>query len=104
MSFFNRIISFIHKNDKIQVNSVEALKLQVFDNELNELLKQDRFIARSDYSPIVKSYADLFEQMKVLNTSGTLGYFCKDKGMQQKKVISFLSVYGDLLNVEGLIS
>ena len=75
-----------------------------FKRKVNELLSHDAFIARSDYKPIVENFSDLYSQFNTLRLTGTLAYFCKEKGIELQRAEHFLSMYEDFLNKDGSVA
>lgn len=103
MSIFSRL--FIKKKKDIsETNSdlpQEHLRLIDYENQMNDLLSKDVFIARSDLRKYIAEYSDFYSQFKSLQTTGTLSYFCRDKKIATERFEKFLSSYEDLQNEEG---
>lgn len=79
----------------------EAGCLNAFGLELRDILSCDRFVARSDYRPLVDGYADLYAQFDVLRRTQMLQYFCRDSGISVEDAEGFLSAYEDLSDDSG---
>lgn len=79
----------------------EAGCLNAFGLELQDILSCDRFVARSDYKPLVDGYADLYAQFDVLRRTQMLQYFCRDSGISVEDAEGFLSAYEDLSDGSG---
>ena len=69
-----------------------------FEQALNSLLKQDKYIARSDYKDLRDNNSYIFSHFKVLRDSKTLSFYCREHGIEEERIIHFLSNYEDLLN------
>ena len=80
--------------------TAELDSLCKFEEKLNDLLKKDIYIARSDYKKLRDDNASIFSHFKVLLDSRTLNYYCQEHGIDNKRITQFLSNYEDLLNEE----
>ena len=78
--------------------TTELDRLCQFENAFNDLLKQDIYIARSDFKILRDEYACIFSHFKVLRDSKTLRYYCQEYNFEEKRIIQFLLHYEDLLN------
>ena len=86
-----------HKRSEV-VMTAELECLCQFEKKLNDLLEQDIYIARSDYKDLRDENASIFSHFKILQDSKTLNYYCQEHGIEEKRIIRFLSNYEDLLN------
>ncbi len=100
-NFFSRLFNLGKANKSGFVMTVELECLCKFEIALNDLLKQDIYIARSDYKDLCEENAKIFSYFKVLKDSKTLNYYCKEHGIEEERIIHFLSNYEDLLNDDG---
>lgn len=80
------------------VMTAELERLCQFENVLNDLLEQDTYIARSDYKDLRDENASIFSHFKVLQDSKMLNYYCQEHGIDDERIVNFLSNYEDLLN------
>ena len=80
------------------VMTVELERLCQFEDALNDLLEQDIYIARSDYKDLRDENASIFSHFKVLQDSKMLNYYCQEHGIDDERIVNFLSNYEDLLN------
>lgn len=71
--------------EKVTTNEF-GLKLFELKNFITELLKEDRYIAKSDYCNRIKGYDAVVEFFTVLNKSGMLNSFCKKNGISLSEV------------------
>ena len=97
-NFFRKLFS-IGKTKKSRVVMTTELEcLCQFEHALNSLLKQDKYIARSDYKDLRDKNSYIFSHFKVLRDSKTLSFYCQEHGVEEERIIHFLSNYEDLLN------
>ncbi len=80
------------------VMTAELERLCQFEDALNDLLEQDIYIARSDYKDLRDENANIFSHFKVLQDSKMLNYYCQEHGIDDERIVNFLSNYEDLLN------
>ena len=83
------------------VTTTELECLCQFEHALNCLLKQDKYIARSDYKDLRDKNSHIFFHFKVLRDSKTLVFYCQEHGIEEERIIHFLSNYEDLINDDG---
>lgn len=100
-NFFRRLFN-LGKSEKsgVRINA-ELERLCQFETTLNNLLKQDIYIARSGYKQLRDENSDIFSHFKVLRDSKMLAYYCQENDFEQERIIRFLSNYEDLLNNDG---
>ena len=100
MSIFSKLFKKRQKtvSDADHIESNEQARLMEFEHQMNELLSKDVFIAQSDFNKNIVEYADFYAQLKLLQSTETLSYFCRDRGIAIKRVEHFLSFYEDLQN------
>lgn len=70
------------------------------------LLNEDRYIARSDYRPIVEEYNETKIFFKNLQDSNLLGMYCEKNGLEEERIIKALVLFKELENLKkspGLI-
>ena len=72
-----------------------------FENALNDLLNKDKYIARSDYKDLRDKNSYIYSHFKVLRDSKTLGFYSQEHGIEEERIIHFLSNYEDLLNYDS---
>lgn len=104
MSLLSRI--FGEKRKSADSPSVEATitpefqRLLDFGKALNRLLKEDKFIARSDYNPITEGYKDTRFFFENLFNSGLLSLYCEKNGLDEKRIKKALTLFKDLDNLK----
>lgn len=97
MSFFSKI--FDRKKACIHstvFDSPEVQSLFKFEQQMDTLLGQDRFIAGSDYAYIRQDFEPLYNTFDKLRSTETLSYFCQNKGVMESRIIKFLVRYSAL--------
>ncbi|MBO4598604.1 MAG: UvrD-helicase domain-containing protein [Bacteroidaceae bacterium] len=95
---FSKLFNFGKTKKSAVIMTAELERLCQFENALNNLLEKDIYIARSDYMYFRDENADIFSHFKVLRDSKTLYYYCQEHGVEEERIICFLSNYEDLLN------
>ena len=104
MSFLSRIFGTKHETtEKSSVNSAstpEFNRLLAFGGALMRLLNEDRFIARSDYKPIVEEYADIKTFFLNLQASNLLGMYCEKNGLDEERIKKALTLFKELENLK----
>ncbi len=101
MSIFSWIFGNKSKTDEELNTSAEHFALLAFENDMDDLLNADKYIARRDYVSILKNYNELYEQLHTLRKSKTLAYFCDTNAINIQRVEDFLNTFEDLRSKEG---
>lgn len=78
----------------------EFQRLLDFGRSLQSLLNEDRFIARSDYKPIVDNFADIKAFFQNLQTSNLLGLYCDKNGLDVERIENALALFKELENLK----
>lgn len=99
MSFFTKLFNRV--SYKKESDIPELRKLKEFEVYLDSLLSLDQFLARSDYKFLIESFNDLFETFDKLSKTETLNYYCKEKGINTKRLQHFIDSYKDIANTQG---
>ena len=86
MSFWDKFFKRRKEVAKDETPSMELTSLAAFEGRVDELLSRDEFVARSDYKPVVGEYARLYSQLNTLRKTGTLPYFCNEKGIPLQRM------------------
>lgn len=71
-----------------------------FGRALQSLLKEDRYIARSDYKPIVDAYADIKSFFLNLQASNLLSLYCEQNGLEEDRIKKALALFRELENLK----
>ncbi len=107
MSFLKRIISFrrtasqeLPKVGEAAPSTPEYSSVKGFAQLLDNLLSEDRFLARSDYRSLVEGYADLASFFHSQKEAKTLKYYCSTNGIPTVAVEEFVRKYSDLSRTE----
>lgn len=72
----------------------------VFNNKIEELLKQDSFIARSDYKNLITEYEELYNSLLPIYNNGLLNDFSKKYKINIKQINRFTSLYKEIQNLK----
>ena len=71
-----------------------------FNDEFQELLYADRYIARSDYIPLLRRYKDIHTFFDNAKKADTLSYYCKKNRIAEKEIDKFLARYEDIVDLK----
>jgi DNA helicase-4 len=100
MSLLSRIYgdksSATEKTSVTPVSSPQFERLLSFGGALQRLLKEDRYIARSDYRPIIEEYAEVEDFFLNLQTSDLLSMYCEKHGLDAKRIEKALALFQEL--------
>lgn len=101
MSIFSRIFSNRRKISKSSAAlTAECEKLLEFNRAYNQLLSNDKFLARSDYKHLLTDeYNELDGFFSNQQTAKTLDYYCSINGIDFSDIECFLQNYLDLSNL-----
>ena len=80
-----------NKSSATPASTPEFDRLLAFGSALMRLLKEDRYIARSDYKPIVEEYADVRTFFLNLQASGLLSMYCEKNDLDGDRINKALS-------------
>ena len=104
MSLLSRILSDKQTQADKQSQSFpvspEFERLLDFGRELQHLLNEDKYIARSDYRPIVEAYSDIKAFFLNLQTSDLLGMYCEKHNLDENRIKKALTLFKDLENLK----
>ena len=112
MSFLSRIFSDKGKKSQETPQKTEPIiavptsptseyaSLLQFTHRRNELLLDDKYLARSDYRCLIDDYADTNTFFTNLKTAKTLSYYCSANGIDRASVEAFLRNYADLADLK----
>ena len=78
----------------------EFESLLAFGGALQRLLKEDRYIARSDYKPIVEEYQKTKFFFENLQASNLLPMYCQTNGLEEKRIKKALALFNELENLK----
>ncbi|MFV0466374.1 MAG: UvrD-helicase domain-containing protein [Lachnospiraceae bacterium] len=99
MDFFSRIVSFrekfIGKKITTELNP-ECQMILDLGNQIQTLLNNNRYIAKSEYTDLVSSKKETVDFFKVLLNSKMLKGFCAQNGILEKNVIDTMDLYDHL--------
>ena len=104
MSFLSRIFGIkpeaTEKSSATPASTPEFDRLLAFGSALMRLLNDDRYIARSDYKPIVEEYADTKRFFLNLQNSDLLGMYCEKNGLNEERIMKALALFKELENLK----
>ena len=90
MSLLSRIFGTKSESSEIssiaQATTPEFESLLAFGGALMRLLNEDRYIARSDYKPIVEEYQKTRFFFENLQASNLLSMYCQTNGLDEKRI------------------
>lgn len=89
----------IGQGPAVEVVSPECKKLIALQQQMNLLLSDDRYIARSEYSRMLLEAKTAIEYFGVLKTSGMLNTFCENNGMVVSEIEATLTAYDNFYNL-----
>lgn len=102
VSIFNKLFG---KKKQCKSNAfsdvLEVNRLLAFEERMRVLLEQDKFLARSDYEPLLVEFASLKETFTGLQKTKTLGYLCKKNGIDETRINEFLFTYAAMSRYDG---
>ena len=98
MGFFSKLFG---KKSKTEIGSqpIEYTQALTFNKEFSDIMKSDKFIARSDYRNLIQKYeftATFFENNQ---RAKTLNYYCKQNKVDEKEINDFLVSYNNIKNL-----
>ena len=112
MSLLSRIFSNKGKNSQVTPQKTEPTivvpdsptpeyaSLLQFTRRLNDLLQDDKYLARSDYRGLIDDYAEINTFFINLKTAKTLSYYCSANGIDGASIKDFLRNYADLATLK----
>ena len=112
MSFLSRIFSEKGKKSQETPKKTEPIiavpasptteyaSLLQFTQRLNDLLLDDKYLARSDYRCLIDDYAETNTFFTNLKTAKTLSYYCSANDIDGASIDTFLCNYADLADMK----
>ena len=107
MGLLSRIFGFKQRDnvrdDKLPANYPEEYqRILKFNRILDSLLKEDRFIARSDYKQLVDGYASLPDFIETLKKSKMLKTYVETNNLDSIVIQGFLDTYSQLADTAAV--
>ncbi len=106
MGFLDRLLGYSTKKENTskknptgetrKPRNENAIKLLECGGFFESLLKQDKYIAKSEYRVEKEAYDTIVESFSVLKKSGMLEDFCKKEGLSIEKTERILEVYDNI--------
>ena len=104
MSLLSRIFgartSSLEKQSLNHKVAKEFNRLLAFGGELQLLLNEDKYIARSDYKPIIEKYSDIQAFFENLKASDLLALYCEKNGLDEKRILKAIALFNELKNLK----
>lgn len=72
----------------------------VFNNKIEELLKQDSFTARSDYKNLIVEYKDLYDSILNFYNNNLISDFSKKYNIKISEINRFLNLYKEIQDLK----
>lgn len=96
MGLFSKIFGK-KENANLPIEYADAIAC---NKEVDSLLSEDRFIARSDYKHILEKNKDIYTFFASTRKANTLSYYCKQNRLQETEIKKFLLHYEDIKDLE----
>lgn len=84
---------FGYKNDATEYKTLEA-----FVNDINDLLKSDKYISKKEYTPLCNSTKEVYNTLNTIENNGVLVSWCKNNKTDYKKLLKYLGFYREIKN------
>ena len=76
-----------------------------FTQQLDAILQEDKYIARSDYRHLIEDFAEIYTFFSNLKIAKATGYYCQVNNIDEASIEVFLRQYADLSDLrEGSLS
>lgn len=83
--------------DKVRISFPdEYYRVLQFNACLKTLLRQDKYIARSDYKSLISDFSDILSFFKTLESSGMLSDYITKHRLEADQIVSFIDEYENL--------
>jgi DNA helicase-4 len=104
MGFIARLFGFKTKDGNARPEASsnhpdEYTQVLGFNSSLSTLLERDKFIARSDYRPLIKCYEALPSFFETLKRSNTMKTYVKGNNLDEQVIKKFLKDYAELVDL-----
>ena len=109
MGLLDRIARYINKLNKEYKNPIpidtnlprneNVVKILNLQKILNDLLTENRYIAKSEYTHYKNEYQNVVNYFYILNDSGMVENFCSANNLDLNVLRDVLSTYSDLENI-----
>lgn len=104
-----KLLGFVRKNEKSTKSDdlchpKEYISILDFNTSLDALLTQDKFIARSDYKPLIRKYEKSHLFFSTLEKSQTLEYYIANNNLNTTEIKKFLATYKQVTNLVNVPS
>ena len=102
MGLFERLLgkkSIPVSQNKAVVQSPECIKILQLRDQINALLDQSHYVARSEYLSWKSDYEKTVEYFSVLKDSGMLDTFCSQNNLSKQDINNTISTYKDITSI-----
>ena len=100
MGLFSKIFGKKNISEEKNTSNNEYKQVIDFNNNFENLLKSDCYIARSDYKFLIDDYKDTFVFFDNNQRGKTLSFYCKTNKINENTIKLFLERYNDLKDVK----
>ncbi len=92
-----------HKNveNTVTSNVEEIRQLQRFEADVRDLLKREKYLAKSDYRFICNEYENLYSMFCSLEQTNTLEYYCNSNHIKVGQVKNFIETFIDFQSINS---
>jgi DNA helicase-4 len=109
MGLLSKIFGFkrtsTQPNEVIGANYTEEYRgILKFNQRLQSLLKEDKFISRKDYKALIEDYAHLIPFVDALKKSQMLESYVKANNLDLDKINTFVDQYTQLANIKNTVT
>ena len=77
----------------------EIKQIDNFNSELNKLLKDDKYIARSNYEFLKENYKKTYDHFAVLIDTGMIKQYCKKNKVNIINIENFIKSYNEIQSI-----
>lgn len=99
MSIIKQIFNFVTARKQENAASADKSVIIAFENQMETLLAEDRYIAGRDLKEILNTYREFYEKIGILYQSSTLSYFCKKNKISKDRLSRFVQAYDDIMKL-----
>ena len=90
MGFFSNLVKLFNKaktNNNAVAMPPEVDKLHYFEDFINSLLAENRYIAKSDYKKIIADFSNVQNRFQIISDGGILPEYCNKHSLDLEKTL-----------------